>query len=429
MQAVIMAGGQGTRLSQVTRRRLPKPMIPIAGKPVLEYQINCLRENGLREIWIVTGPLHEKIEDYFGNGEKWGVTLRYFHENTPMGTGGALYYLKAALHDDFLLLFGDIFFDMDLNRMIRFHQTSGALATLLVHPNSHPYDSDLVLLDQDGRITGIKGKKEPRHGYYRNMVNAGIYCLNAGLLEELPEPLAFSLEAGLIFPHIREGSVFGYLSTEYIRDIGTPERLFSAQEDWKKGIVTLRNRKHRQKCIFVDRDGTLNKYRGFIARPEDLELEDTVPEAVNMAHEKGYLVIVITNQPVVARNLCSLAGLEQIHNKLETLLGEKGAYLDGIRFCPHHPDRGYPGERSEYKVRCRCRKPEPGLIWEAAQEFSIDLSSSYMIGDTTTDIQTGINAGVKTVLLGTGEAGKDGKYPAAPDFRADNLLMAVQAIN
>lgn len=427
MQAVIMAGGKGTRLTSVTKDQIPKPMVRIGKKPILEYQINTLKENRITDIWIITGPLHEIIEDYFGDGSKWGVRIHYFIEQQAMGTGGALFFLKQELKNDFFLLFGDIFFDIDLKRMMEFHQSRRASITLFAHPNSHPADSDLVILDDKQRVNHILRKNEPRIGYYKNMVNGGLYCFHACVLDSILKAGYLDLEKELIFPRIQiYQDVFGYISPEYVKDIGTPKRLRTAEEEWESGLVKGKNLGRKQKCIFVDRDGTLNRYVGLLADAEVLELEEQVPDAVKLAHKKGYLVIVITNQPVIARNLCSLKELEQIHNRLEVLLGEQGAYVDAIKFCPHHPDKGYPEERTEYKIPCHCRKPEIGLIEEAAAEFHIDLSNSYMIGDTTTDIRTGKNAGLKTVLVQTGVAGRDGKYSDKPDQIARNLLEAVK---
>lgn len=427
MQAVIMAGGKGTRLTSVTKEQIPKPMVRIGKKPILEYQINTLKENKITDIWIITGPLHEIIEDYFGDGSKWGVRIHYFIEQQAMGTGGALFFLKQELKNDFFLLFGDIFFDIDLKRMIEFHRRRQASITLFAHPNSHPADSDLVILDEEQRVNHILRKNEPRIEYYKNMVNGGIYCFHVCVLDSILKAGYLDLEKELIFPRIQtHQDVFGYISPEYVKDIGTPKRLQTAEEEWESGLVKGKNLGRKQKCIFVDRDGTLNRYVGLLADAEALELEEQVPDAVKLAHKKGYLVIVITNQPVIARNLCSLKELEQIHNRLEVLLGEQGAYVDAIKFCPHHPDKGYPEERTEYKIPCHCRKPEIGLIEEAAAEFHIDLSNSYMIGDTTTDIRTGKNAGLKTVLVQTGVAGRDGKYSDKPDQIARNLLEAVK---
>ena len=185
---------------------------------------------------------------------------------------------------------------------------------------------------------------------------------------------------------------------------------------------------NKQKAIFLDRDGTINRYVGLVKSAEQLGLEECAAEAIKLINQSGYLAIVITNQPVIARGDCSIEELNEIHNKLETLLGEKGAYLDAIYYCPHHPDGGYPGERKEYKVKCNCRKPETGLIDKAVERFNIDISESYMIGDTTRDVMTGVNAGLHTILLHTGEAGNDGKYDVRAEHEAENLLDTVQTV-
>lgn len=430
MQAVIMAGGKGTRLTSVTKNLIPKPMVTIAGKPILEYQLDVLRENDVKDIWIITGPLHEVIESYFGDGAKWGVKIRYFVERQALGTGGALFFLREHLEEIFLLIFGDLFFDIDLKRMLAFHERKHGAITLLAHPNSHPQDSDLLLLDSKLCVTDIKKKNQVRSDYYKNIVNAGIYCFERQALDKNEKSDYQDLEKDILFPRLHScHDVFAYISPEYIKDIGTPERLTEAEAEWLSGVVKAKNLRQKQKCLFVDRDGTLNKYVGLLTAAEALELEEKVAKAIQLAHKKGYLVIVITNQPVIARNLCTLEELERIHNKLETMLGEKGAFLDAIKYCPHHPDKGYPEERREYKINCRCRKPGIALIEQAADEFNIDLTKSYMAGDTTTDIRTGKNAGLKTILVQTGEAGKDGKYPDKPDKIVPDLLTAVQMMD
>ena len=183
-----------------------------------------------------------------------------------------------------------------------------------------------------------------------------------------------------------------------------------------------------QRCVFLDRDGTVNRYAGLISREEQLELEDHAAEAIRRINESGYLAIIVTNQPVVARGMCGVEQVNMIHRKLQVLLGEKGAYLDDIVFCPHHPDKGYPEENPEYKISCGCRKPSAGMIDQMVDRYHIDRSASYMVGDTTVDVQTGINGGLKTVLVHTGMAGKDGKYPVKADMEASDLLEAVKRI-
>ena len=153
------------------------------------------------------------------------------------------------------------------------------------------------------------------------------------------------------------------------------------------------------KAIFLDRDGVINKHLGFLRKSEEFELIPGVAEAIKTVNESGYLAIVVTNQPVIARGECTWEELQQIHDKMETLLGKEGAFLDGIYICPHHKDKGFEGERPEYKFDCSCRKPKPGLLLQAAQDFNIDLSQSYMIGDSSTDIAAGQNAACKESIL------------------------------
>ena len=138
---------------------------------------------------------------------------------------------------------------------------------------------------------------------------------------------------------------------------------------------------------------------GFLRNIDDFELIEGVAEAIKLINQSGYLAIVVTNQPVIARGEVSWEELYEIHKKMATLLGKDGAYVDGIYICPHHPDKGFEGERPEYKIECDCRKPKPGLLLQAAKDFNIDLSESYMIGDSHRDVEAGENAGVKKSIL------------------------------
>jgi len=179
MQAVIMAGGKGTRLAQVTKDEIPKPMVSILGKPLLEWQIEKLKENKITEIILIVGHRKEKILEYFGDGKKFGVSISYIEEQEPLGTAGAFYYLKEKIKEEyFLLVFGDVFFDIDIKRMEEFHREKKAKATLFVHPNTHPFDSDLVVKDREQRVLSFFLKTQVRNGWYDNCVNAGFYILS-----------------------------------------------------------------------------------------------------------------------------------------------------------------------------------------------------------------------------------------------------------
>lgn len=429
IQAVIMAGGKGTRLLPVTNDKIPKPMAHVAGKPILQWQVEFLRNEGIVDILIVIGHLGEKIREFFGDGSRLGIHISYYHETQPLGTAGALERLENQLAENFFLILGDIIFNIDISRMMLFHCQKHAIATLFVHPNTHPYDSDLIIKDSESRIVGFLHKNEIRKGWYDNCVNAGFYILNRDICKHVPADEKVDLEKDIFGPIVnKKGDIYAYSSPEYIKDVGTLDRITAAEEELIRGIVNQRSLKRLQKCVFLDRDGTLNCHRGLISKPEQIELERTVIEAIKKINQSGWLAIVITNQPVIARGLCNICDVEQIHNKLKTLLGEHGAFLDDMLFCPHHPDKGYPEENPSYKIKCGCRKPSTGLIDKCVMQYHIDINTSWIVGDTTVDIQTGINAGLHTALVTTGEKGMDKKYNVKPEYTGKNLLDVINHI-
>ena len=394
MTAVIMAGGKGTRVASVNSD-IPKPMIPIAGKPVLEHQIDCLRRQGITDIILIVGHLDHIIREYFGE------SFRYIEEKEPLGTAGALCYLKDEIKDDFLLINGDVLFDIDVNRFLKAHKASGGTVTLFTHPNNHPYDSGIVVSDKDHCVTAWLTKEDKR-GWYKNRVNAGLHMMSPRIFEKFAfdTPKKLDLDRDILKPMIPEHSLFTYDSPEYVKDMGTPERIIETEQDIQSGKVSRKNLSRKQQALFIDRDGTINKYVGFLRNIDDFELIPSTVDIIKKANSDGELVIVITNQPVIARGEVTWEQLEEIHNKMETLLGEQGAYVDDIFICPHHPDKGFEGERPEYKFECDCRKPKPGLILQAAEKYNIDLSQSTMIGDSENDILAGKAAGCgKTILL------------------------------
>lgn len=410
MKVVLMAGGKGTRIQSIASD-IPKPMIPINGTPVLETELCSLRDQGFNDFIFTVGHLADSIIDYFGDGSKWNVNIEYFRETTPLGNAGALF--KLNLDEDFLLIIGDAIFDIDFNRMVEFHKEKGGLVTLFTHPNSHPYDSGLVISDKNNSVVDWLNKEDERPPYYKNRVNAGIHIISPKILEmsgvnkeEIGKEIdgkvvKVDLDRQILKPLCGTGTMFCYDSPEYVKDMGTPERFRAVEEDYKKGVVSAKNLKNKQKAIFLDRDGTINKYVGFLRKEEEFELLPGVSEAVKKINKSGYLAVVVTNQPVIARGEVTFEGLQTIHNKMETLLGKDGAYLDGIYFCPHHPHSGYEGEVKELKIDCDCRKPKPGMLLKAAEDLNIDLSQSYMVGDSENDIKAGKSAGCKTVLLNT----------------------------
>ena len=428
MKVVIMAGGRGTRISSVASD-IPKPMIKIEGKPVLEHELECLRSQGFTDIILTVGHLGNIIMDYFGDGSKispvtglpFGVHIEYFFEREPLGNAGALFHLKEKLTEDFLLLNADAIFDVDFNRFVAFHRNKGGMATLFTHPNSHPYDSGLIVADEQGVVQHWLTKEDSRPQWYRNRVNAGLHVLSPEILKKDISTKKIDLDRQLLKPLAGTGRMFCYDSPEYVKDMGTPERYTAVSHDYQAGLVKAKNLTNQQKAIFLDRDGTINQYVGFLRNIEEFELIPGVEDAMKKINASGYLAIVVTNQPVIARGEVTLPELNEIHNKMETLLGQKGGYVDAIYYCPHHPHKGYAGEIQELKFDCDCRKPKPGLLMQAAKDFNIDLSRSWMIGDSEADVLAGKAAGCKTALIGAGKYCQDMTVSSVNEF-VDKLL-------
>ena len=432
MMTILMAGGKGSRMAQFNAE-LPKPMLPLNGKPILEYQIECLKKQGITDIIIVVGYKKDKIREYFGDGSgvspvtgnPFGITIRYIEEKEPLGTAGALYFLQDGPKEDILLINGDLVFDIEVSRFAEFHREKRAAATLMVHPNSHPYDSAVIEAQEDGRVMEWRHKEEKRE-WYKNLVNAGIHMLSPEIFEMARKELGIfkslqkvDLDRDIFRPLVRTGRIYAYHSPEYIHDAGVPERFAAIGRDLAEGRVEAKCLSHLQKAIFLDRDGTVNQYVGYLTDPAQFELLEGAAEAIRLINESGYLAIVVTNQPVIARGDVSVTMLERIHNKMETLLGMQGAYLDDILYCPHHPDGGFEGEVAALKTECSCRKPKPGMLVAAAEKYHIDLSRSWMVGDSLNDMLAGRAAGCRTAGVGGCRDGEE-NFP--------DLLQCIRSI-
>ena len=429
-QAIILAGGKGTRL-QERLHGLPKPLVDICGKPLLERQIESLKSYGFDQILILVNHGAQQIMDFCESRDHWNVDIRCIDDGTPLGTAGAAINIFSLLADDFLVVYGDTMFDIDLARFQAFHeQDPSAGASLFLHPNDHPHDSDLVGMDSSNRITAFYPYPHPPGQFLPNLVNAGMYYFRKFALQAWVGNTHLLDFGKHIFPALIEqgGVLRGYNSPEYIKDCGTPARLDKVCAQYESGVIAGANLRFKQKLVFLDRDGTIIRLVDHLANIDELELLPGAAKAIGALNKSGYRSVLVTNQPVLARGDCTVQELEQIQRKMQTLLGQEGAYLDRMYICPHHPDAGFPGEVPELKMICQCRKPSIGMLEQAQADLNANLSASWMIGDSTADVLAAQTAGVRSILLETGMAGLDEKYSVLPDFIVPNLPLAVDFI-
>lgn len=429
-QALILAGGKGSRLRERIGD-LPKPLVDICGTALLERQVLLAKRYGFTDVLLLVNYGAERIVEFCASRSNWGLNLDCVDDGEPRGTAGATLAVLDRLDDEFLVMYGDTMLNVDLGRFQNFHtRHRDAAATLLVHPNDHPQDSDLVELDETGRIVAFYPSPHDPGQYYHNLVSAALYWMRKTRLEPYRKREGLLDFGKDLFPEMLAlGEVLiGYNSPEYIKDCGTPKRLDMVCADYLSGRIARSNLDHPQQAVFLDRDGTLVHEVGHLSRIEDLELLDGTTEAIRKLNEAEFRTVVVTNQPVVARGEVSFAELDVMHAKLETLLGQDGAFLDRIYFCPHHPHRGFPGEMVEFKVDCTCRKPKPGMVERACRELNINLAQSWLVGDSLVDIETARKAGVRSILVETGHAGLDYRAQALPDYTLPNLPAAVDFI-
>ena len=428
-QLAILAGGLGTRLAAKLGGR-PKPLADVAERPVLEHQLELSRKYGFQDVQLLIHHGAEAIQSRLGDGAQFGLRIDYHVEREPLGTAGAVLAALPRLGPRFVVLYGDTVLDVDLDRFWNWHESRGGGVSLFVHPNDHPHDSDLVEVDADHRVRAFHAHPRDAGQYFANRVNAALYVIDRDLLAPWARVEAKRDFAQSLFPEMLEAGVpfHAYQSREYIKDMGTPDRLAKVEGDLRSGLVERLAWRNPCPAVFLDRDGTLNEERGHLSRPEQLDLLPGAAGAVRRLNRAGLLAVLITNQPVVARGECSEEELAEIHARLETLLGVEGAYLDGLYYCPHHPDGGFPGERAELKGPCDCRKPGTAMLDRAAEELGVERETSWMVGDRSADLQLARNAKVRSVLVRSGAAGQDRVFPARPDYEFYEVSEAVDFI-
>jgi histidinol-phosphate phosphatase family protein len=377
--AVILAGGKGTRSADPTKAKLGQEL---DGIPLLQWHMRLLAPSEITRAVVVAGHLGKQVDALTKQVVPLGMDLSVIHEAEQRGTVAAL---SLAAHetqgDEFLVILGDILMSLPIQQFLDEWRASNNSVAVVVHPSTHPEDSDAAFPTHDGRVLVVP-KSQPRD-HIPNMSSAGLFAISRAGLQQYADLKDFGSN---VLPAAAEaGDLFAFVSSHYLKDTGTPARLEAAQGDIERGSFARRGDLGPRAALFLDRDGVINPSHPEFHRAEGYELLPGVPEAIAEANRAGIPTIVITNQPAIAKGFMTFDEHQRIRAAMDRLLGSRGAFVDDYLFCPHHPETGFDGEIPELKTVCDCRKPSPGLLREAAQRHALDLTRSAMVGDTDRD--------------------------------------------
>lgn len=374
-QAVILAGGRGERLKPLTDT-VPKPMICFHGKPFLEYLIENLRDQGIGKVLLLLGYLHEKVEEYFKDGSRFGVKIKYSITDVDNNTGRRMKLAEPFIDDYFLFMYCDNYWPLRLSELLDQYMKMGVDGQLTIYSNKDNYTKDNVIIDQQGLIQKYdKSRTAPN----LQGVDIGYAIIRKEVLELIPDKNV-NFE-NVVYPVLVEKrQLSAYVTDHRYYSAGSHDRLHLTDSFLKP-----------KKVVILDRDGVLNKKppKGEYVRTwHEFEWLSGAKEAISLLKSAGYIVIIVTNQAGIARGMMTESDLVDINNRMKADLFEIGVAVDAIYYCPHGWDDG-----------CECRKPKPGMLFQAHRDFNLDLTRTFFIGDDIRDKQAGDAAGCKTLLV------------------------------
>ena len=402
-QAVILAGGLGTRLGELTKQT-PKPMVLVNGKPFLEYLIVMLKENGIEEVVLLLGYLPDKIMNYFKDGSDFGVKIKYSVGEVSFETGKRLKNAESFLDDIFLLMYCDNYWPLRLTKIIEFYDKHNELTMITVYNNYDNTTKNNMLVDENGYVSGYDRSRKDKN---LNTVDIGFVIMKKKSLADMPLT-NFSLEEEFYPKLIGKKEMVAYRSDQKYYSIGTPEKLKIAEE-------LLADKK----IVLVDRDGVINKKAGkadYVKKWSEFRFLPKALDGLRLLSESGFKVVIITNQPGIARGRVSKEDLEEIHRNMINEVKKNSGKIDAIYCCMHGWDDN-----------CECRKPKPGLLFKASRDLKFNLTKTFFIGDDERDVAAGDSAGCKNILI-TNETDNDRKNNVKPYFVCKNLYDAAKIV-
>ena len=374
-QAVILAGGVGTRLRPLTYTT-PKPMVLVNNRPYLEYLIELLKLNGISEIVLLLGYLYEKIVDHFSDGSDFGISIKYSIGDVSFETGKRIKDAENLIQEHFLLMYCDNYWPLDLERLMEFHNRNQTAATVTVYTNKDGITRNNIYVDERGYVVKYDKSRTDKN---LNGVEIGFFIIDKEVMGLMPGN-NFSFEKEILPQLIEKRQLSGYLTDHRYYSIGSLERISKTERFLQP-----------KKIIFLDRDGVINKKApkaDYVKAWDEFEFLSGAIEAIKLLAKHDYKIFIITNQAGIARGAMTEQDLKKIHENLENELEKHNVKIEGIYYCPHGWDDG-----------CECRKPKPGMFFQAAIDHDLDLSKSIFIGDDERDLQAGNAAGCRTILV------------------------------
>jgi D,D-heptose 1,7-bisphosphate phosphatase len=417
-RAVLLAGGLGTRLRPLTET-IPKCLVPVAGRPLLDYWIEALADAGVRDVLVNTHHLRGQVRAYIDDvNRKRTLQIVETYEPALLGSAGTIHANRGWMDgaDDCLIVYADNFSSVDLADLLAYHRCHGDPMTMLLFRAPDPRAAGIAELDAEGRVVSFVEKPRQPAG---DLANAGVYVVTAEAYRQIADMNAFDFGFDVLPRFV--GRMRGRIVQGYHRDIGTMEALTDAAR-----VAYDRTARHEpgRPAVFLDRDGTVIEHVHYLCNPEEVRLIPGVAEAIRRLQSRGYACVIVTNQSVVGRGMLTEEGLEGIHQVMHRQLAEHGVALDGLYFCPTAPVQADP-----LTIEHPDRKPAAGMLLRAAGELQLDLSRSWMIGDSLSDVLAGQNAGCRgSILVRTGRGAEvDATHPAI-DHVAKDLSGAADLI-
>lgn len=371
-QAVILCGGLGKRLSPYTDT-LPKPMIPINGRPFLEFLVEQLREQDITKILLLTGYRGEQIRSHFRDGQQFGVSIAYSEGPVDWDTGRRVSEARSLLEPQFMLLYSDNFIPFRLEKLSAFHRRLGRPISVLLNSKANGN----IRVGTDGLIEKYdSSRSSPGLDY----VEIGYMVVERDPVLKLIDPPDVSFS--VVLQRLAEqGSLAGLVSGDRYHSISEPKR-------WKLTEQYLTPKR----VLLIDRDGTINvrpPRAEYVHRFEDFRLAPGALEGLEALSKVGFSFSVISNQAGIARDIVSRDAVDSVNRQLRDFLLARGVEITHFYVCPHHWDAG-----------CPCRKPAPGLFFEASRDHQLRLDRTIYIGDDPRDCEAAYNAGCPCLYVG-----------------------------